>query len=59
MAGQPLDQEFQWVTRRTDALAPAHSPALGDFLIPTEVLLRYNPSVGPRMRAYAALAEEK
>ena len=59
MAGAPLDHEFQWVTRRADALVPAHSESLGDFLIASELCLRYNAFVGVRLRAYHALAEEK
>ena len=59
IAEAPLDQEFQWVTRRTDALIPCNSESTGPFLMPTELLLRYNSNVGRRMRAYAALAEEK
>ena len=59
IAENPLDHEFQWVTRRSDALIPCTSASTGPFLMPTELLLRYNSNVSRRMRAYAALAEEK
>ena len=54
-----LDPEFQWISRQNDALIKAYSPTDGEFLIPNELQLRYTDRMPRRMRAYAALAEEK
>ena len=54
-----LGSDFQWVSRENDVLMKAHSPAHGDFLILTELQLRYTDKMPLRMRAYAALAQEK
>ena len=59
MATELLDSQFQWVSRQNDALIKAHSPKLGEFLVLSELQLRYNENLPRRMRAYAALAEEK
>jgi len=40
-------------------LVRAHSPQDGEFLVLNELQLRYNPQMPRRMRAYAALAEER
>lgn len=58
-AGPILTGEFQWISRATDALIRAYSPETGEFLALTEVNLRVQPRIGKRVRAYAALAEEK
>jgi predicted transposase YdaD len=54
-----LDPEFQWISRQNDALIKAYSPEDGEFLIPNELQLRYSGRLPRRVRAYAALAEEK
>jgi predicted transposase YdaD len=54
-----LDTGFQWVSRHNDVLIKAFSPRCGDFLIPNEIQLRCSLKMPRRVRAYAALAEEK
>jgi predicted transposase YdaD len=55
-----IDSEFQWISRESDVLMRATSPAHGDFLVLNELQSRYPPVVMPRrLRAYIALAEEK
>ena len=54
-----LGSDFQWVSRENDVLMKAHSPVHGDFLILTELQLRYTDKMPLRMRAYTALAQEK
>jgi predicted transposase YdaD len=54
-----LGSEFQWVSRENDVLMKVRSPIYGEFLILTELQLRYNTKMPLRMRAYAALAQEK
>lgn len=54
-----LTSEFQWLSRESDVLIKANSPQHGDFLILNELQLRYKPNIPKRMRAYAALAEER
>ena len=54
-----LSAEFQWISRESDVLIQATSPQDGQFLILNELQLRYTPSMPRRMRAYAALAEER
>lgn len=54
-----LSSEFQWVSREGDVLIRAWDPDSGEFLIANEIQLRYSPEMPRRMRAYAALAEEK
>ena len=54
-----LGSDFQWVSRENDVLMKARSPVHGDFLILTELQLRYNDKMPLRMRAYAGLAQEK
>ena len=53
-----LGSEFQWVSRENDVLMKVESPAHGEFLILTELQLRYTDKMPLRMRAYAALAQE-
>ncbi|NJM67330.1 MAG: DUF4351 domain-containing protein [Acaryochloris sp. RU_4_1] len=53
-----LGSEFQWVSRENDVLMKVHSPIHGDFLILTELQLRYTDKMPLRMRAYTALAQE-
>jgi predicted transposase YdaD len=59
MAQEIIDAQFQWVSRDSDVLIKAISPQHGEFLILTEIQLRYSANLPYRMRAYAALAEEK
>lgn len=54
-----LNSEFQWISRESDVLIRAHSPEEGEFLILNELQLRYTQQMPRRMRAYAALAEER
>lgn len=54
-----LDPQFQWISREGDVLIRAQSPQYGEFLVLNELQLRYKPDMPRRMRAYAALAEEK
>jgi predicted transposase YdaD len=54
-----LGSEFQWVSRENDVLMKVHSPIHGEFLILNELQLRYTDKMPLRMRAYAALAEER
>jgi predicted transposase YdaD len=54
-----LGSEFQWVSRENDVLMKVYSPTWGEFLILTELQLRYMTKMPLRMRAYIALAEEK
>lgn len=59
IAQEILGSEFQWLSRENDVLVKAYSPTHGEFLILNELQLRYNDKLPLRMRAYAALAEEK
>lgn len=54
-----LGSDFQWVSRENDVLMKVYSPTWGEFLILTELQLRYMTKMPLRMRAYIALAEEK
>lgn len=59
VAGEILNSEFQWISRESDVLIRVESPQHGKFLVLNELQLRYQPEMPRRMRAYAALAEEK
>jgi predicted transposase YdaD len=59
VAREIVTSEFQWISRESDVLLRAYSPQDGDFLVLNELQLRYNPRMPRRMRAYAALAEER
>ncbi len=54
-----LTSDFQWVGREGDVLMRVRDLQQGDYLIANEIQLRYSPRMPRRMRAYAALAEEK
>ena len=54
VASDIINSEFQWISRESDVLVRATSSQYGEFLV-----LRYKSDVPKRMRAYAALAEEK
>ncbi len=54
-----LGSEFQWVSRENDVLMKVRSPIHGEFLVLTELQLRYTHKMPLRMRAYVALAQEK
>lgn len=54
-----IASEFQWVSRESDVLVRAYTPDDGEFLVLNELQLRYKATVPRRMRAYAALAEER
>lgn len=51
--------EFEWVSRATDVLLKARSPRHGTFLIANEIQFRPDTHMPRRIRAYAALAEER
>lgn len=54
-----IDAQFQWLSRDSDVLMKVKTPEEGEFLILNEIQLRYSAKMPCRMRAYAALAEEK
>ncbi|MBD2201250.1 Rpn family recombination-promoting nuclease/putative transposase [Calothrix sp. FACHB-1219] len=58
-AGEILNSEFQWISRESDVLIRAKNPQYGNFLVLNELQLRPTPEMPRRMRADAALAEEK
>ncbi len=57
--GEILDSEFQWISRESDVLIRVESQQYGEFLVLNELQLRPSSQMARRMRAYAALAEEK
>ena len=59
VASDIINSEFQWISRESDVLVRATSSQYGEFLVLNELQLRYKPDIPKRMRAYAALAEEK
>lgn len=59
VAGEILTGEFQWISRESDVLINVESQQYGKFLVLNELQLRYQSQMPRRMRAYAALAEEK
>ncbi|WP_193194653.1 Rpn family recombination-promoting nuclease/putative transposase [Nostoc sp. MG11] len=59
VSGEIINSEFQWISRESDVLVRATSPQFGEFIVLNELQLRYKPEMPKRMRAYAALAEEK
>ncbi|WP_017652128.1 DUF4351 domain-containing protein [Fortiea contorta] len=59
VAKEILASEFQWISRETDVLVKAYSAIHGDFLVLNELQLRYTKYMPLRMRAYAALAQER
>jgi len=54
-----LSSDFQWISRESDILIRAYSLQHGNFLVLNEIQLRYSNRMPQRMRAYAALAEER
>ncbi|KYC37049.1 transposase [Scytonema hofmannii PCC 7110] len=54
-----INSEFQWISRENDVLIRVQSPEYGEFLVLNELQLRYKTNLPKRIRAYAALAEEK
>ena len=59
VAKEIVGSEFQWVSRENDVLIRVESPQFGEFLLLNELQLRYKKHMPKRIRAYAALAEEK
>jgi predicted transposase YdaD len=59
VAQEILASEFQWISRETDVLVKAYSDTCGEFLVLNELQLRYTANMPLRMRAYAALAQER
>lgn len=51
--------EFEWISRATDVLLKARSSRHGTFLIANEIQFRPDARMPQRVRAYAALAEER
>ncbi len=58
-AREILASEFQWISRESDVVVKAYHPQVGNFLVLNELQLRYDTRLPRRIRAYAALAEEK
>lgn len=59
-AKEILGSDFQWISRENDVLIRTYSPQdKREFLVLNELQLRYSEKMPRRMRAYAALAEEK
>lgn len=54
-----LSADFQYVSRETDASLKVRRPDMGEFLVLNELQLHYQERMPRRMRAYAALAEER
>jgi predicted transposase YdaD len=54
-----LSSEFQWIGRENDVLLKVYRPKQGEFLVLNEIQLRYSSRMPQRIRAYAALAEER
>ncbi len=59
VAQEIVSGEFQWVSRTNDVLIKVTSPEEGDFLVANEIQIRPDKRIGRRIRAYAALAEER
>ncbi|MBC7797885.1 MAG: DUF4351 domain-containing protein [Pyrinomonadaceae bacterium] len=51
--------EMQFISRDTDSLVRVVSKSAGEILVLFEIQMHYRPEMPRRMRAYAALAEEK
>lgn len=51
--------EMQFISRDTDSLVRVVSKSEGEILVLFEIQMHYRPEMPRRMRAYAALAEEK
>ncbi|MBD1939544.1 DUF4351 domain-containing protein [Microcoleus sp. FACHB-68] len=58
-ADEIISSEFQWIGRESDVIVKVSSPETGEFLVLNELQFRYDTRMPKRMRAYAALAEEK
>ncbi len=54
-----LSGDFQWVARANDVLIKVRSPAWGEFLVANDMQLRPHQHMARRLRAYAALGEER
>jgi predicted transposase YdaD len=59
VASEILNSEFQWISRESDVLIRVNSEQYSEFLVLNELQLRPSSAMPRRMRAYAALAEEK
>jgi predicted transposase YdaD len=59
VACEILSGEFQWLNRASDDLMRAKLPDVGEFLVLIELQLRAQARMPKRIRAHAALAEEK
>ena len=58
-AVEVVGAEFQWVSRANDVLIKVQSPIHGPFLVANELQVRADRRMPRRIRAYAALAEER
>ena len=58
-AAEVISGDFQWVSRETDVLLRVQETGGSEFLVLNEVQFRYREDLPLRMRAYAALAEER
>jgi predicted transposase YdaD len=59
-AQEIMGSDFQWIGRENDILIRTYSPQdQQTFLVLNELQLRYSEKMPRRMRAYAALTEEK
>ena len=54
-----LSGDFQWVARANDVLIKVRSPEWGEFLVANDMQLRPHQNMARRLRAYAALGEER
>jgi len=54
-----LSGDFQWVAWANDVLIKVRSPAWGEFLVANDMQLRPHQHMARRLRAYAALGEER
>ncbi|MEH2409152.1 Rpn family recombination-promoting nuclease/putative transposase [Nostoc sp.] len=59
VAKEIIGSEFHWISRETDVLVKAYSTTHGDFIVLNELQLRYTTQMPLRMRADAALAQER
>ena len=54
-----LNPDFQWISKESDVLIKVQSQNEGELLILNELQIRYHSKMPQRIRAYAALAEER
>lgn len=59
MVTEFLNPDFQWISKESDVLIKVQSQNEGELLILNELQIRYHSKMPQRIRAYAALAEER